>query len=78
MVILQGKTDHEIDSEELKVQHKTINKFVLGEGKNVADDNSNHRGTRMVFLIMNSIDILKELIRLMRITTHLSTDFMKK
>ena len=54
-----------------------VNKFVLGggEGKNVADDNSNHRGTRMVFLIMNSIDILEELIRLMR---NLSTDFMKK
>ena len=37
-----------------------MNKFVLGEGKNVVDDNTNHRGARMVFLIMNSIDILGE------------------
>ena len=37
-----------------------MNKFVLGEGKNVFDNNMNHRGERMVFLIMNSIDILQE------------------
>ena len=48
-----------------------------GGGNNVADDNTNHRGARMVFLIMNSIDILEELIRLMMITTHLPRDFMK-
>ena len=55
-----------------------MNKFVLGggEGKNVADDNSNHRGTRMVFLIMNSIDILDEL-RMLMIMTPLSREFMK-
>ena len=55
-----------------------MNKFVLGGGggKNVADDNSNHRGTRRVFLIMNSIDILDEL-RMLMITTPLSREFMK-
>ena len=47
-----------------------MNKFVLGEGKNVADDNTNHRGARMVFLIMNSIDILEELRMLMMIMTN--------
>ena len=26
-----------------------------GGGKNVVDDNTNHRGARMVFLIMNSL-----------------------
>ena len=30
-----------------------MNKLVLGEGKNVADDNTIHRGARMVFLILN-------------------------
>ena len=57
-----------------------MNKFVLGggEGKNVADDNSNHRGTRMVFLIMNSIDTLDELrMKMMKITTHFLRYFMK-
>ena len=48
-----------------------------GEGKNVVDDNTNHRGARMVFLVGNSVDILKELRMLMMITTHLSRDFMK-
>ena len=32
---------------------------------------------RMVFLIMNPIDILEELIRLMMITTHLSRGYTK-
>ena len=50
---------------------------VGGEGKNVVDDNTNHQGSRMVFLIMNLIDILEELRILMMITTHLSRDFMK-
>ena len=50
---------------------------MLGEGKNVFDDNINHRGARMVFLIMNSIDILEELGMLMMIMTHLSIGFMK-
>ena len=54
-----------------------MNKFVLGEGKNVVDDYTNHRGARMVFPIMNSIDILEELGMLMMITTHLSRDSMK-
>ena len=54
-----------------------MNKFVLGGGKNVIDDNTNHRGARMVFLIMNSNNILEELRMLMMITTHLSRDFMK-
>ena len=30
-----------------------MNKFVLGGGKNVVDDNTIHRGARMVFLILN-------------------------
>ena len=47
-----------------------MNKFLLGEGKNVVDDNTNHRGARMVFLIMNSIDILEELRMLMMIMTN--------
>ena len=54
-----------------------MSKFVLGEGKNIVDDNPNHQGARMVFLIMNSIDILEELRMLMMITTQLSRDFMK-
>ena len=54
-----------------------MNKFVLGEGKNVVDDYTNHRGARMVFPIMNPIDILEELRMLMMIMTHLSRDFMK-
>ena len=54
-----------------------MNKFVLGEGKNVVDDNTNHQGARMVFLIMKSIDILEELRMLMMIMAHLSRDFMK-
>ena len=40
----------------------------VGGGKNVVDDNTNHRGARMVFLIMNLIDILEELRILMMIT----------
>ena len=54
-----------------------MNKFVLGGGKNVIDDNTNHRGARMVFLIMNLINILEQLRMLMMITTHLSRNFMK-
>ena len=54
-----------------------MNKFVLGEGKNVADDNTNHRGARMVFPIMNSIDILEGVKMLMMIMTHLSRGFMR-
>ena len=57
MVILQGK-EQMLDSKEIRIQLKNMNKFVLGEGKNVVDDNTNHRGARMVFLITNSIDIL--------------------
>ena len=30
-----------------------MNKFVLGGGKNVVDDNTIHRGARMVFLTLN-------------------------
>ena len=47
-----------------------MNKFVLRGGKNVVDDNTIHRGARMVFLIMNSIDILEELRMLMMIMTN--------
>ena len=54
------------------------NKFVLGEGKNAVDDNTNHRGARMVILIMNLIDILEEPKMLMMITTILSRGSTKK
>ena len=54
-----------------------MNTFVLREDKDVVDDNTNHQGARMVFLNMNSIDILEELRMLMMIMTHLSRDFMK-
>ena len=47
------------------------------DGKDVVDDNPNYQGARMVFLIMNSIDILEDLRMLMMITTHLSRDFMR-
>ena len=50
-----------------------MNKFVLGGGKNVVDDNTNHRGAMMVFLIMNLIDILEEL----KMLIILSRGFMK-
>ena len=56
---------------------KFVNKFVLGEDKNVVDDNTNHRRERMVFLITNSIDILEELKIFMMITTYLSRGLMK-
>ena len=54
-----------------------MNKFVLGEDKNVVGADTNHREAGVVFLIMNSIDILEILRMLMMITTHLSRDFMK-
>ena len=47
-----------------------MNKFVLEGGNKVADDNTNLRGARMVFLIKNSIDILEEVKMLMMITTN--------
>ena len=47
------------------------------ECNNVVDDNPNHRGQKMLFLIKNSIDILEDLRMLMMITTHLSRGFMK-
>ena len=46
-----------------------MNKFVLGEGKNVVDDNTIRRGAMMVFLIMNMIDIQEGVKMLMMITT---------
>ena len=55
---------------------KLYEQVCVGEGKNVVDDNLNHRGARIVFLIMNLIDILEDLRMLMMITTHLSRDFM--
>ena len=39
---------------------KFYEQVCVGGGKNVVDDNTNHRGARMVFLIMNSIVNLKE------------------
>ena len=67
MVILQGRTYHKLDSKEIKVQHKTWTSLCWRESKNVADDNTNYQGARMVFLIMNTIDILEELRMLMTI-----------
>ena len=46
------------------------------ECNNVVDDNPNHRRSRMVFLITNSIDMLEEL-RMLTSTTQLSRDFRK-
>jgi hypothetical protein len=43
---------------------------VLEEVKDVVDDNTDHRGARMVFLTMNSIDILEQGSILMVITTN--------
>ena len=56
---------------------KLYEQVCVGEDKNVVDDNTNHRGERIVFLIMNSIDILEELRMLMMIMTHLLRGFMK-
>ena len=39
------------------------------ESREVVDDNTNHQGTRMVFLVMNSIRTWKSP-RVMRTTTH--------
>ena len=50
---------------------KLYEQVCAGEGKDVVDDNTNHRGARIEFLIMNSINILEELRMLMMITTHL-------
>ena len=49
---------------------KLYEQFCVGEGKNVVDDNSNHRGARMVSITMNSIDILEEVKMLTVITTN--------
>ena len=51
-----------------------MNKLVLGEGKNVVDDNPNHRGAGMVFLAMNSIDISKEA----KVLTMITTNFVER
>jgi hypothetical protein len=47
------------------------------EDKSVVGDTTNHRGTRMVFLAMNSVDISEEAKVLTVITTILSRDSMK-
>ena len=49
---------------------KLYEQVCVGEGKNVVDDNSNHRGARMVFITMNSINILEEVKMLTVITTN--------
>ena len=56
---------------------QNTNKLCWTEGNKVVDENRNHRGARMVLPIMNSIEFLEELIRLMMITTQLSRDFMQ-
>ena len=50
----------------------------LGGGdKNVVDDNTNHRGARMIFLTMNSTDVLEELRILMMIMKTIVERFHK-
>ena len=49
---------------------KFYEQVCVGGGKNVVDDNSNHRGARMVSITMNSIDILEEVKMLTVITTN--------
>ena len=66
-----------LGSKELKVYHQTRTSLCWWEGNKVVDENRNHRGARMVLPIMNSIEFLEELIRLMMITTQLSRDFMQ-
>ena len=43
MVILQGKEEQMLDSNELKVQHRTRTSLCWREGNKVADDNTTHR-----------------------------------
>ena len=64
-----------LGSKELKVQHKTQTSLCWKEGKEVVDDNTIYQGTRMVFPMKDSIDILEELRMLMMIMTHFSRDF---
>ena len=47
---------------------KLYEQVCVGQGKNVVHDNTNHRGARVVFLIMNSFDILKRVSVLIGIT----------
>ena len=56
---------------------QNTNKLCWTEGNKVVDEKKNHRGARMVLPIMNSIEFLEELIRLMMIMTQLSRDFMQ-
>ena len=53
IAILQGRTYHKLDSKEIKVQHKTRTSLCWRGGINVVDDNTIHRGARMVFLTLN-------------------------
>jgi len=47
-----------------------MNKFVMKGIKDVVGGNSNYQGTRMVLIIMNSIDILEGVKMLMMITSN--------
>ena len=53
---------------------KLYEQVCVGEGKNVVDDNTNHREARMVFLAMNSIDISEEA----KVLTVIKTDFVER
>ena len=77
MLMFQGKEEQLLDSKELKVHSKQDQVCVWKEGMDVVDDNTDHRGTSMEFLIMNSIDILEEVKMLTMIMTHLSRGFLK-
>ena len=50
--------------------NQNMTKSVWQEVKDGVDDNKNHRRTRMVFLLKNSIDILEQGSILMVITTN--------
>ena len=76
MVILQGKEEQMLGSKDLKVYTKHEQVCVERKAIKWSMITQIIEG-RMVFLIMNSIGILEELIRLMMIMTHLSRDFMK-
>ena len=51
-----------------------MNMFVLEGRQNVVDGNANHRGVRIIFLIMNLIHILEEV----KILTMITTNFVER
>ena len=76
MLMFQGKEEQLLDSKELKVYTKHEQACVGGKAIKWSMI-IQFIEARMVFLIMNPIDILDELRMMMMITTHLSRDFTK-